>query len=46
LFIFAMRHPAIIDPKPVGRARTWLAVLALVVFILSFTAAPVRSIGP
>ncbi|MGA3186949.1 MAG: site-2 protease family protein [Bryobacteraceae bacterium] len=46
LLIFGMRHPAIVDPSPVGRTRTWLGVLALVIFILSFTAAPIRTIGP
>lgn len=46
LLIFGMRHPAIVDPSPVGRTRTWLGVLALVIFILSFTAAPIRTAGP
>ncbi len=46
LIIFGMRHPAIVDPSPVGRTRTWLGVLALVIFILSFTAAPIRTAGP
>ncbi len=45
LLIFGMRHPAIVDPSPVGRTRTWLGVLALVIFILSFTAAPIRTAG-
>jgi hypothetical protein len=40
-----MRHPAIVDPSPVGRTRAWLGVLALVIFILSFTAAPIRTAG-
>jgi len=42
LFFFGMRHPAIVDPNPLGRFRTWLAVAALAIFILSFTAAPVK----
>jgi membrane-associated protease RseP (regulator of RpoE activity) len=46
LLIFGMRHPAIVDPSPVGRTRTWLGVLALAIFILSFTAAPIRTAGP
>jgi membrane-associated protease RseP (regulator of RpoE activity) len=46
LLIFGMRHPAIVDPSPVGRTRTWLGALALVIFILSFTAAPIRTAGP
>jgi len=41
LFFFGMRHPAIIDPNPLGRFRTRLAVVALAILILSFTAAPV-----
>lgn len=45
LLIFGMRHPAIVDPSPVGRTRTWLGVAALVIFILSFTAAPIRTAG-
>jgi membrane-associated protease RseP (regulator of RpoE activity) len=43
LLIFGMRHPAIVDPSPVGRTRTWLGVVALILFILSFTAAPIRT---
>jgi membrane-associated protease RseP (regulator of RpoE activity) len=46
LILFGMRHPAIVDPTPVGRKRAWLGVLALVIFLLSFTAAPIRTVGP
>src|SRR5579862_4512785 len=42
LFFFGMRHPSIIDPVPVGRTRSWLGVAALAMFLLSFTAAPIR----
>jgi membrane-associated protease RseP (regulator of RpoE activity) len=45
LFFFGMRHPAIFDPNTVGRARAWLAVAALIIFLLSFTVAPVRTAG-
>ncbi len=45
LLIFGMRHPAIFDPAPIGRTRSWLGLLALLVLILSFTAAPVRIPG-
>jgi membrane-associated protease RseP (regulator of RpoE activity) len=45
LIFFGMRHPAIVDPSPVGRMRTWLGVLALIIFILCFTAAPIRTTG-
>jgi membrane-associated protease RseP (regulator of RpoE activity) len=41
LFFFGMRHPAIVDPNPLGRIRTRLAVAALAILILSFTMAPV-----
>jgi membrane-associated protease RseP (regulator of RpoE activity) len=43
-FFFGMRHPAIVDPNPLGRFRTRLAIVALAVFILSFTAAPVHAV--
>jgi membrane-associated protease RseP (regulator of RpoE activity) len=42
LFFFGMRHPSIIDPVPVGRTRAWLGLAALAMFLLSFTAAPIR----
>lgn len=45
LFFFGMRHPAIFDPNPIGRVRTRLGVLALIIFLLSFTIAPIRSAG-
>jgi membrane-associated protease RseP (regulator of RpoE activity) len=41
LFFFGMRHPAIVDPNPLGRFRTRLAVAALAILLLSFTMAPV-----
>ena len=46
LLIFAMRHPALVDPNPIGRGRTWLGLLALAIFILSFTARPVSGVTP
>lgn len=42
LFFFGMRHPRIVDPNPIGGLRTWLAVLALIILVLSFTPAPVN----
>jgi len=45
LLFFGMRHPAIVDPSPLSAVRRRLGVLALVVFILCFTAAPVRTSG-
>ena len=44
LFFFGMRHPAIVDPNPLGSFRNRLAVAALAVFILSFTVAPVHAV--
>jgi membrane-associated protease RseP (regulator of RpoE activity) len=44
LFFFGMRHPAIFDPTPLGGLRMRLALAALAVFLLSFTAAPVHSL--
>lgn len=46
MIFFGMRHPAIVDPSPLGRTRSWLGVLALLILILSFTAAPIRTAGP
>jgi membrane-associated protease RseP (regulator of RpoE activity) len=43
LFFFGLRHPSIVDPTPLGRARSWLGFAAMVVLILSFTPAPVRT---
>ncbi len=42
LFFFGMRHPSIVDPAPLGRTRCWLGFAALVMFLLCFTAAPIR----
>lgn len=42
LLIFALRHPIVYDPRPLGSTRNWLAAAALVILILSFMAAPVR----
>ncbi len=42
LFFFGMRHPSIVDSVPLDRTRRWLGFAALVIFLLSFTAAPIR----
>jgi membrane-associated protease RseP (regulator of RpoE activity) len=42
IFFFGMRHPRLYDKAPLGRGRAELAVLALVIFIASFSPAPVR----
>jgi membrane-associated protease RseP (regulator of RpoE activity) len=43
LFFFGMRHPSIMDNRPVGRMRNWLAIASLIIFILSFTPVPIRT---
>lgn len=40
LFFFVQRHPPIVDENKLGPGRTTLGIAALVIFILSFTAAP------
>lgn len=42
LFFFGMKHPAMVDPTPIGSGRTKLAFVALAVLILSFTPSPIR----
>jgi membrane-associated protease RseP (regulator of RpoE activity) len=41
LFLFARKHPRIYDDSPVGRGRTWLGLLSLVILVLSFSASPI-----
>lgn len=43
LFFFGMRHPSIVDRRPVGRVRGWLAFASLIIFILTFTPVPIRT---
>lgn len=43
LFFFGMRHPAIYDPARLDSERRRLGWLALVVFLLSFTFAPIQT---
>ena len=45
LFFLGRRHPAIYDTADVGRARTKLGWLALAVFLLCFTYAPISTGG-
>ena len=43
LFAFGWRHPRTWDEDvPLDRTRVWLAVVALVMFILCFTPAPIE----
>jgi membrane-associated protease RseP (regulator of RpoE activity) len=43
LFAFGPNHPPVMDERePLNRTRQWLAALALVIFILSFTPAPIQ----
>lgn len=44
LFFFGMRHPSIFDPNPIGRVRSWLGFAALIIFLLSFTVAPIHTV--
>jgi len=41
LFFLGRKHPVIYDPESIGRTRMRFAVLALVIFALSFMPAPV-----
>jgi membrane-associated protease RseP (regulator of RpoE activity) len=43
LFFFARRHPAVYDPDDIGAGRIRVGALALIVFILCFTLAPVNN---
>jgi hypothetical protein len=45
ILFFGMRHPAIVDPVPLGRERSWLGLVALVMLALCFTAAPIHTTG-
>jgi membrane-associated protease RseP (regulator of RpoE activity) len=46
LFFLARRHPVIVDPSSLSPGRKWLALVALIVFLLCFTAAPVLEGAP
>ena len=43
LFFIARRHPVIYDDRPLDPTRRWLALVALAILILSFTASPVKT---
>jgi len=45
LLFVGMRHPSIVDPTRLGRTRNWLGFAALIIFLLTFTLAPIRSAG-
>ncbi len=45
LFFLGRRHPSIYDPEPLDAARRRLGWLAMLVFFLCFTLAPVRQGG-
>jgi membrane-associated protease RseP (regulator of RpoE activity) len=43
LFVFGPRHPRVYDEHvPLDRTRMWLALFALIVFVLCFTPAPIQ----
>ena len=46
LFFLARRHPVIVDPSSLSTGRKWLALAALIAFVLCFTVEPVVAIGP
>jgi membrane-associated protease RseP (regulator of RpoE activity) len=46
LFFLARRHPVIVDPSGLSTGRKWLALAALIVFLLCFTVAPVLEGAP
>jgi len=43
LFFFARRHPSVYDPDDIGAGRIRVGTLALVIFILCFTLAPINN---
>lgn len=43
LFFFSMRHPAIYDEAPLSPGRLKLAAISLVLFVLTFSVAPIRA---
>ena len=45
LFLVALRHPSIIDPNGLSPVRRWLGFAALIIFLLCFTLAPIRTNG-
>lgn len=42
IFFFGMKHPRLYDRAPLGSGRAQLALLALLIFVISFSPAPVR----
>jgi hypothetical protein len=42
LFFFALRHPVIFDSTRLDENRTALGLVALAIFLLTFTLAPIR----
>jgi membrane-associated protease RseP (regulator of RpoE activity) len=45
LLLVGMRHPTIIDPAKLSPRRRWLGLAALIIFLLTFTLAPIRTAG-
>ena len=43
IFFFGMRHPRLYDNTPLGSGRIQLALLALGIFVLSFSPSPVKA---
>jgi Zn-dependent protease len=45
LLLVGMRHPTIVDPSKLSPTRRWLGLAALIIFLLTFTLAPIRTAG-
>ncbi len=45
LVVFALRHPAVYDRRPVNRARHWIGVAAVLILGLCFSLTPLRVAG-
>jgi membrane-associated protease RseP (regulator of RpoE activity) len=45
LLLLTLRHPKIVDSNPLGGTRAWLGLAALIILLLSFTPAPIRTAG-
>jgi membrane-associated protease RseP (regulator of RpoE activity) len=46
LFLLALRHPVICDITPLDKRRVGLAILAAVIFLLTFTVVPIQQRTP
>ncbi|MEW6456027.1 MAG: site-2 protease family protein [Acidobacteriota bacterium] len=42
LFIMGIRHPSMLDETPLDKNRIFLGIIAMIIFIISFTPSPIR----